>query len=145
VGIKVQGFKDRVQLSEEQLDPSEAKPSLRVAPVLAAVVWVGSMLVATAIYMEWLPFFSRGTSQPQTAVAPLDTKRAARTLEPEAAAQTADASLPPVATENSTAMVDDQTQTPASQSAPGQPDPGKQDRKIRGSYAGARENWLAGW
>ncbi len=56
--MRVQGSRKRVRLKEADLEPSESRPALRAAPVAALVVWVGSMTLATAIYLDWLPAHS---------------------------------------------------------------------------------------
>lgn len=53
--MRVNGSKERVRLTEADLEPSESRPVLRVAPALATLVWFGSIGLATTIYLEWLP------------------------------------------------------------------------------------------
>src|SRR5690606_19374871 len=53
--MRVSGSKQRVILSEADLEHREAKPTRRVAPWAAALAWCGSIGIATAIYLEWLP------------------------------------------------------------------------------------------
>ena len=53
--MRVNGSKERVRLTEADLEPTESRPVLRVAPALAALVWFGSIALATTIYLEWLP------------------------------------------------------------------------------------------
>jgi hypothetical protein len=53
--MRVHGSKKWIRLTEAELEPGEAKPMRRVAPIAAAIVWLGSIVIATAIYLDWLP------------------------------------------------------------------------------------------
>ena len=68
--MRVQGKKQRVVLRAEDMEPSEGKPTLRIAPIAAVCVWLCSTLIATAIYFEWLPARALFESEPSADVRP---------------------------------------------------------------------------
>lgn len=156
--MRVAGSKRRVRLTEAQLEPGESRPVIRIAPVAAALVWLGSIGVATAIYLEWLParnWFDPVPSrqlQPPAAPAlarprPEGTARARpvaatgpspaparRASPPTLAEATHRASSPPVAKP----LPAPKTVTEPSQIA-------ESTRVIRGSYHSDNTHWAAGW
>lgn len=146
--MKVRGFKTRVQLSEEQLEQVERKPGFSVTPVLAVVVWVASMLAATAIQWSWASFGADASG----GEAEVQSSRAARA---HAEVQSITASRAQPVDQEPTPDLDGEGQkvtsaptavaTPPIPSAAGPTPAEPRDRKIRGSYAGARQDWLAGW
>jgi hypothetical protein len=145
--MKVRGFKARVQLSEAELEHVERRPRLSVAPVLAVVIWVGSMVAAAAIQFAWAPF--AGEARPTEPGAgsesvPPDSVRTQPRREVQRAvagrAVAVEAEQPAARAQASEAVAG-----PAAPSTPQTAATTERDRKIRGSYAGASRDWLAGW
>lgn len=157
--MRVRGSKRRVRLTEADLEPSDQKPMLRIAPAAASLIWLGSIALATAIYMEWLParaLFENGTPGPP-----------ARAADEFAGNGPALSSRPPAL---KTGLSRRATPAPAGVRAPEVP-PGtlqpvasarqaerpphtaittpvvvpESTRTIRGSYYSDDSNWAAGW
>lgn len=144
--MRVRGSKQRVHLTEVDLEPTEQKPILRIAPAAASLIWLGSIGLATAIYMEWLParalFESeaparrehRAPARQRLRAAPrsvvgAESRAAAPPIEREVPVRaTADSGAPPPETKITTPAV-----VPES------------SRTIRGSYYSDDSNWAGGW
>ena len=146
--MRVRGSKQRVRLTEVDLEPSEQKPMLRVAPAAASLIWLGSIALATAIYMEWLP--ARALFQPET---PAASERPARRLaaKPRSPARS---QKPPIADPpgaESTPAVSAETRAADAPVAPVESTittpktVPESSRTIRGSYYSDDSNWAAGW
>ena len=147
--MRVRGSKQRVHLTEVDLEPTEQKPMLRIAPAAASLIWLGSIGLATAIYMEWLParalFESEAPARPEhraparqrpraapRSVAGTESRSVAPAIEPSrvqpSVEATADSVAPPAETKITTPAV-----VPES------------SRTIRGSYYSEDSNWAGGW
>jgi hypothetical protein len=145
--MKVRGFKARVQLSEAQLEHVERKSGVSMAPVLAVLVWVGSMAAAAAIHFSWTPSVASS--------APGDDEATGRQRAPTAegavgalGSKGAPSSRGFTARDAETARRAEAPAAASSGAPPGIPESKRaieRDRKIRGSYAGAGRDWLAGW
>jgi len=151
--MRVRGSRKRVHLTEVDLEPAEQKPMLRVAPAAASMIWLGSIALATAIYMEWLParalFADRGGARlerpraggsprehartgaraaPPSVQPPVTGPRAPATpSEPLPTAPSSGEALPHESTISTPAVVPESSRT------------------IRGSYYSEDSNWAGGW
>jgi len=137
--MRVQGEKRRVVLSAEDLEPSEAKPSLRIAPLAALCVWLGSTLIATAIYFEWLP--ARALFQSTPSVEPAAARPVpARKTPSERLSQSTLRHQAPQPTQAS-ANSHKSAESPRVTKTRSKPEPA---RVIRGSPF-SDTHWAAGW
>lgn len=158
--MRVQGSKQRVHLTEVDLEPSEAKPMLRIAPAAASLIWLGSIALATAIYMEWLPARALFDTETRAARERMprssgESRRRAPERQgpdaPRAARRAAPAAVP-------VAPPETVTQAPVSARASGDAaalphettiaTPAvvpESSRTIRGSYYSDDSNWAGGW
>jgi len=150
--MRVRGSKKRVHLTEVDLEPVEQKSVLRVAPAAASMVWLGSIALATAIYMEWLParaLFSdpRGVRSERP-----HSGRASR-AHASTRARAAPPSAPPATSPDVPVT---RPEPPAVTSEAGGPSPREStvstpsvvpesSRTIRGSYYSDDSNWAGGW
>jgi len=147
--MRVRGSKQRVHLTEVDLEPTEQKPVLRIAPAAASMIWLGSIALATAIYMEWLP--ARALFEPEpparTAARPSDRQRARAAPLSVAATEKRSAAAP-----SEVARAQAPVQAAAEHVAP--PPEAKistpavvpeSTRTIRGSYYSDDSNWAGGW
>lgn len=150
--MRVRGSKRRVRLTEVELEPSEQKPMLRIAPAAASLIWLGSIALATAIYMEWIParaLFERETrapserprserQRPQEPGAPPRSSGAPIGLRP--APPVADAvPMPATAPASETPVPIPETAVSTPRAVP------ESSRTIRGSYYSEDSSWAAGW
>lgn len=152
--MRVRGSKQRVRLTEVELEPSEQKPMLRIAPAAASLIWLGSITLATAIYMEWLP--ARALFQSRTPPAierPVRRVAAesrspirARSPEPPPPAPPSVESPPPANQPRTAAAATAEGRTPASENTITTPSAVRESsRTIRGSYYSNDSSWAAGW
>jgi len=149
--MRVRGSKKRVHLTEMDLEPVEQKSMLRVAPAAASMIWLGSIALATAIYMEWLParalFSDREVSseRPHAERAPRAQARArARATPHDAPATTSPVSpvarpVPPVVTSEAGRPLPRESTISTPAVVP------ESSRTIRGSYYSDDSNWAGGW
>lgn len=145
--MRVRGSKRRVRLTEVELEPSEQRPMLRVAPAAASLIWLGSMGLATAIYLEWLPV--RALFEADTSTASGQPTRSERrpsrrpAVSPQPRVEPAQVASPPIShaspapTQTSPAPPDTTISTPK--------DVPESSRTIRGSYYSEDSSWAAGW
>jgi hypothetical protein len=150
--MRVRGSKTRVRLTEVELEPSEQKPMLRIAPAAASLIWLGSIALATAIYMEWLP--ARALFEPETRTLSQRSARRERPLPQESTASPRSTGSPAAPRPAPLAEA-----TPAPTTAPPvaapvpSPDTSittpptvpESSRTIRGSYYSEDSSWAAGW
>lgn len=158
--MRVRGSKQRVRLTEVELEPSEQKPMLRIAPAAASLIWLGSIALATAIYMEWLP--ARALFEAETRAPPGRPVRNAERLRPQeleaSAPSTAAAAgivaaadiaaAPPLADATAapaTAPAADTPVLPPETAISTPPTVPESSRVIRGSYYSEDSSWAAGW
>lgn len=150
--MRVRGSKRRVRLTEVELEPSEQKPILRIAPAAASLIWLGSIALATAIYMEWIPVRAlferearapseRPRSEAMRPLAPAAPRRSSDApigLRP-AATVTAASPMPATAPAAETPISPPETAVSTPRAVP------ESSRTIRGSYYSEDSSWAAGW
>ncbi|HEY6723693.1 MAG TPA: hypothetical protein VI197_06655 [Polyangiaceae bacterium] len=151
--MRVRGSKRRVRLTEVELEPSEQKPMLRIAPAAASLIWLGSIALATAIYMEWLP--ARALFEPETATPSQRPRRSERLRpqEPPAPPRPIDAAMrsrpaPPVMDTRPAPATGPAAEPPVSPPETAISTPStvpESSRTIRGSYYSEDSSWAAGW
>jgi len=146
--MRVRGSKRRVHLTEVDLEPTEQKPMLRIAPAAASMIWLGSIGLATAIYMEWLP--ARALFESETpARSELRTPDRQR---PRATPRSVAASEKRAAPASEAARVQapvraatDSVAPPAAAKITTPAVVPESSRTIRGSYYSDDSNWAGGW
>ena len=146
--MRVRGSKRRVHLTEVDLEPTEQKPMLRIAPAAASMIWLGSIALATAIYMEWVParalFESEKPARPHSSAPDRPRVRAASrpvaaSEKPAAPAREAARAQTPVRAASDSAAPPAETKITTPPVVP------ESSRTIRGSYYSDDSNWAGGW
>ncbi|HEU5076143.1 MAG TPA: hypothetical protein VFU02_18250 [Polyangiaceae bacterium] len=151
-----------MRLTEVELEPSEQKPMLRIAPAAASLIWLGSIALATAIYMEWLP--ARSLFENEAPEPPAPPARATDDSTDETPVSSPRPRAPGTALslEATAAPVDVRAPEPRADAPPAGAAAGNVDRPlhapistpvvvpestrtIRGSYYSDDSNWAAGW
>ena len=149
--MRVRGSRKRVRLTEVDLEPAEQKPMLRIAPAAASMIWLGSIALATAIYMEWLParaLFAdprAATSERPRARIEVGERNRNRATPPRAqppAARPSSAVMPP---EPPVAPSQGDEQLPRESTVSTPSVVPESSRTIRGSYHSEDSNWAGGW
>jgi len=125
---------------------------LRIAPAAASLIWLGSIALATAIYMEWLP--ARALFEAEAPVPSEGPARVtgSRSQEPAASPRVtvAPAGVPPPAVADltpmpATAPAADASAAPAETTIHAPANVPESSRTIRGSYYSEDSSWAAGW
>jgi hypothetical protein len=159
--MRVRGSRKRVHLTEVDLEPLEQRPMLRVAPAAASMIWLGSIALATAIYMEWLParalFSDQRTARSERSRTGGDRgerdPRAPR-VHPTARARATPPAVAPAATAPGATVTRAEPPIVASEGAEPLPHEStistpsvvpESSRTIRGSYHSEDSNWAGGW